>query len=427
MSSLITCIIIFAISLVLYGLNVIPMALTSVLSMMAFVLTGCLEPATALSGFGNSTVIIYGSMYVLAAGLNRTRSIDLLADWIVKASGGSMRRAWFGYLLLGALLTSLIPSPPAAFAIVAPLCVATCNRFGESPSKYIFALGVTCIGCCFTLPFGSSISQTLLSNSFFEIYGLGEYSMLVTDPLKGRWPFMLVLFLWAFFLAPRFAPSGIHAPVPVKTAPTKKTPLPMFSETAGVIIFVLVILLMVCGKSIGIEAWQVSLCGAILMVLCGVLKENEAYNAIPFSLLLTVVGALATGNALAETGAGEVIGQFLAKLLGGTTNNYVFGGVLFLSSYLLTHLMLNSGVTALFRPVILMICAAVGANPVGPMILLLSSALSVYISPLATPVVPMLTAVGGYDKKSLIRQGLLPSVIFAAVQIVYVMTVFPAF
>lgn len=427
MSQLITCIIIFAISLVLYGLNVIPMALTSTLSMMAFVLTGCLAPETALQGFGNSTVIIYGSMYVLAAGLNRTRSIDILSNWIIKVSGGSMHRAWFGYLLLSALLTSLIPSPPSAFAIIAPLCIATCNKFGENPSKYLFPLGMTCIGCCFTLPFGSSISQTLLSNSFFEVYGLGQYQMLVTDPLKGRWPFMLALFLWAYFLAPQLAPKDLPGAIRPRPPSSPKEPLPIFSEIAGVVIFVLVILLMVFGQSFGVQAWQASLCGALLMVLCGVLKETQAYSAIPISLLLTVVGALATGNALAQTGAGEVIGQFLAKLLGGTTNNYIFGGVLFAASYLLTHLMLNSGVTALFRPVVLMICAAVGANPVGPMILLLSSSLSVYISPLATPVIPMLTAMGGYTTKDLTRQGLLPSLVLAAVQVVYVMTVFPAF
>lgn len=98
-----------------------------------------------------------------------------------------------------------------------------------------------------------------------------------------------------------------------------------------------------------------------------------------------------------------------------------------MASYILTHLMLNSGVTALFRPVVLMVCAATGANPVGPMILLMSSAITVYISPLATPVIPMLTEAGGYNGKSLIKQGLLPSLVLAAVQVFYVMTVFPAF
>lgn len=426
MSQLIVCIIIFAVSLVLYAVNVIPMALTSVLTLMAFVLTGCLTPEKALSCFSNSTLIIYGSMYVLAAGLNRTRFTGALSGWIVKLSGGSMNRAWLGYVLLAALLTSLIPSPPSAFAIMAPLCMATCKAFGEKPEKYMFALGVVCIGCCYTLPFGSSISQALLSNSFFEIYGLGQYAMKVTDPIVGRWPFAVVLILWAWLIAPRH--KGTTTQLPLKVPEVKaQTPLPLFSEIMGVAIFALVILLMVFASPLGLQPWQVSLAGAAAMVLCGVLKDKEAYAAIPLALLFTVIGALATGIALADTGAGDVIGKALASLLGGIRNNYVFGGVLFAASYLLTHVMLNSGVTALFRPVVLMVCVATGANPVGPMILLMSSALTVYISPLATPVIPMVQETGGYTGKALISRGAVISLVLAAVQVIYVMTVFPAF
>jgi len=425
MTQLVICIVIFIASLVLYSVNVIPMALTSVLTMLAFVLTGCLDATKALGCFGNSTLIIYGSMYVLAEGLNRTRFTATLSGWILKLSRGSMRGAWLGYVLLAALLTSLIPSPPSAFAIVSPLCIATCHAFGEKPGKYMFALGVVCIGCCYTLPFGSSISQALLTNSFFEIYGLGEYAMQVTDPIVGRWPFAVLLILWAWLLAPRRAPQH-DGSTPLKK-PQVHAPLSAFSEIMGVVIFAVVILLMVLAAPLGLQPWQISLAGAAAMVLCGVLPDKDAYKAIPLPLLLTVVGALATGIALADTGAGDVIGNALATLLGGTRNNYLFGGVLFLASYLLTHVMLNSGVTALFRPVVLMVCAATGANPVGPMILLMSSALTVYVSPLATPVIPMLQAAGGYNGKELISQGTVISVVMAVVQVVYVMTVFPAF
>lgn len=428
MSPLVICIIIFLASLVLYAINVIPMALTSMITLLAFVLTGCLEPSKALNCFANSTLIIYGSMYVLAEGLNRTRFTSALSGWIMKISHGSMRTAWLGYVLLAALLTSLIPSPPSAFAIVSPLCIATCRAFNEKPGKYMFALGVVCIGCCYTLPFGSSISQAALSNSFFEIYGLGQYAMKITDPLVGRWPFAVVLILWAWLIAPRYDHRHPHHDMEIKSLKTEKhAPLNPFAEVMGVVIFAVVILLMVLSSVLGLQPWQVSLAGAVAMVLCGVLKDKEAYNAIPLSLLFTVVGALATGVALADTGAGDVIGAFLAKLLGGTRNNYIFGAVLFLASFLLTHVMLNSGVTALFRPVVLMVCAATGANPVGPMILLMSSALTVYISPLATPVIPMMQAVGGYNGKGLIKRGVVISLVLAAVQVFYVMTVFPAF
>ena len=93
MSQLVLCILIFVISLVLYAVNMIPMALTSMLALLAFVFTGCLEPAKALNCFANSTLIIYGSMYVLTAGLNRTRFTTALSGWIIRISRGRMQTA----------------------------------------------------------------------------------------------------------------------------------------------------------------------------------------------------------------------------------------------------------------------------------------------------------------------------------------------
>ena len=89
--------------------------------------------------------------------------------------------------------------------------------------------------------------------------------------------------------------------------------------------------------------------------------------------------------------------------------------------------MLNSGVTAMFRPVLLLVCAALGANHVGPTILMLSASVSSFFSPMATPVVPACMSMGGYRTVTMVRRGWWISLILAIVQIFWVMTVFPAF
>jgi len=53
--------------------------------------------------------------------------------------------------------------------------------------------------------------------------------------------------------------------------------------------------------------------------------------------------------------------------------------------------------------------------------------MSSILTPMATPAVPMAMAAGGYDQKSLIKQGWLISVILSVGYIFYVMTIFPAF
>ena len=429
MTPMIWSIVIFAASIVLYATHIIPMGITSMLTVLAYVLAGCLDTPTALAGFSDSTAVIYASMYVLAAGFNRTSFMKRLSDWIIRVTGNSMRRVWLAYLLLTGLLTSLIPSPISAFVVVAPLCINTAKSFGEKPGKYLFALAAVSIGYCFTLPFGSSISQSALCNSFFVTYGLGDYTMQITDAFKARWPAMIVLMTWAYFVAPKCAPKEPdQAPCyELLMSSEEAKPLSKFSEIAGPIVFFLSIVLMVLGRFVGIATWQACIIGALLMVTCRVLTPQEAYDALPVSVILIFVGAVATGKALVNTGAGELVGDWLALITGNTRSNLLVAVISYLIPYLLTQVLLNSGVSALVRPILLLICSSLGANPVGSMLLMLSASVSGFMSPMSTPVVPACMELSGYKTPAMVRQGWLISILMAVVQIFWIMHVFPAF
>ena len=75
MTPLTICLIICALTMISYIIGKIPMGLTAMLSMVAFVLTGCLKPATAAGYFGNANGIMMLSMFVVAAGFNRTQFV----------------------------------------------------------------------------------------------------------------------------------------------------------------------------------------------------------------------------------------------------------------------------------------------------------------------------------------------------------------
>lgn len=83
-----------------------------------------------------------------------------------------------------------------------------------------------------------------------------------------------------------------------------------FQEAAGIFIFFADAIGMMFASKIGLALWQVTVIGALAMVLCGVLKPKEASAAIPLSMLLLIVGALAISGALSATGAGELSGLY---------------------------------------------------------------------------------------------------------------------
>lgn len=428
MNPITLCVIIFALTLISFALNKIPASITSLLGMLLLVFTGVLDVDTALKCFGNTNVIVIVSMFVIAAGLNRTSFIDNLSDGIVKISGGSFKRAYLGYLIIALALTNFLNSPLTVFAITFPLCFSMCQSFGVSPSKTMYPLAVVCICCCAATPLSAAITSAAKWNGFLESFGVTEYTVMPMDYMIARFPIAILVLIWAYFVGYKNAPAEPVVPIEVKTkAKAEKTPLSKFSEFMGCFIFFATVALMLTAQWHKIPNWQITLTGAVLTVVCKVLTEKEAIAAIPASVALMYVGALALANAMNTSGAGEAVGNWLAGLLGGTTNNYVLGGAFFLISFLITQVMLNASVTNIFIPVCILCCQALGANPVGPMLLVYSGSLSAILTPLATPAIPMAMGAGGYDIRSIIKQGWLLSVILTVFSIAYVMTVLPAF
>lgn len=424
------CIVIFIVTLISYMLNKIPMWVTAMSSMLLLVLTGCLKPETALSGFSNSNTILMASMFMVSAGLRRTSFVHSLCSFIMKLTKGSFTKAFFGYLVITVLLTNFISSPMVVFSIVAPLVAALCEESDVSPSKVMFPVCVVAIGCCMILPTDAAINQANQNNAFLATYEMSQYVNQPIDFLIAKWPLMILLPLWALFIAHKFLPDQPTLPInssEKKSDGTKKDELSKFADTAGIIIFFATIIALFFPPHLGVASWLIAAIGGVLMVLTGTLSSKEAITALPLDMILLFVGALALGNSLSETGAGDVIGTWLSTIIGGTHNGYVIGALFFVIPFIVTQFMLNRAVMQIFTPICIMGCKALGANPIGPMILVTAGCLTAYLTPMATPAIPMAMAEGGYDLKDLFKGGWLLTIALMIVYIFYVMTIFPAF
>ncbi len=427
MSTLTICIIIFVVSMVLYALNKLPMGIVGLLTVLALSLTGCISPKEALTYFANANVVMTVSMFVVSAGLSRTSLVDRFSEFIRKLTGNSFKRTYFVYLMLAMVLTNLMTSPGAVFCIVFPLAAQACKDYSISPSKVMFPLGVVCVGCCCILPFGAAISQSGINQGLFENYGISQ-TFSAMDFTIGRWPMLILIPLWALTLGYKFAPEQPVVPISMVTlSKDEKTPLPTFSDWAGVIIFIAVVLGIFFGDSIGVASWQVAMGGAIATVICGTLNKKEAITALPVDLAFMLIGALTMAGALTNTGAGSVIGDSLASVVGNVRNSYALGAIFFLVPFVLTQFMQNQAVINIFTPIVIMTSQAIGANPVGLMVLITAAGLTAYMTPMATSATPIMMGTGGYDIKSMVKQSILPSILFAVFYIFFTMTVLPCF
>ena len=79
MNQLEICLIISTLTIISYAWGKINMGTTAMLSMVAFVLTGCIDAKDALDNFANPNTVMMLSMFVVAAGFNRTKFVRICA------------------------------------------------------------------------------------------------------------------------------------------------------------------------------------------------------------------------------------------------------------------------------------------------------------------------------------------------------------
>lgn len=180
-------------------------------------------------------------------------------------------------------------------------------------------------------------------------------------------------------------------------------------------------------NQLGVPPWLITLCGALLVVITGVMTGKEAGASMPISIWLLFVGSLCLASALNLTGAGLMIGELIARVATRLHSSVLIYAVFFLVPFIMTQVMFNQTVGTIVTPIAIQASMALGVNPIGPIICVSAASLTAFMSPMATGTVPYFMAAGGYDMRSVFKQSVLPAVIFSIVQIVWLSIAFPLY
>ncbi len=438
-TNLIICFIVSAIIIAGYIWNKLSVGTVGCIGIILFLVTGCITPANVLGNIGNANIVMISSMFVISEGFKRTKAIHLVADTVKKVSKGNMIMVMLGFALASVIAATFTGSAVAAFCIVAPIVTATCEDMHISVSKAIFSVGLTCIAACGIIPVGGSLSMLAELNGYIAANEYAEFSLSVIDSFKSRCMSLAAVIIYSTFIGYRLAPdtpivagsdsSGLAGRIVHHDA------LGNIQEKFAIAVFCLVSLCLVFATQINsllsaagvptLATWEIAFIGAVAIVASGVLSSKEACGCLPIDLCLMVIGGLCMGTALANTGAGDLIGGAIAKFATSLGNPYLIGAVFYLIPFFLTQVMQNRTVMAVFAPIAILACKSMGVDCAGPLMLVAAACCTAFMTPMATPTVPLVMGIGGYDLKSNIKQSLLPALILSAVNIFWVMTVYP--
>lgn len=421
------CLIVFIATLALYMSNKFPLPLVSMTAMGVYVITGCLDPKSALSCFSNSSVIIMGSMFIVAGGLNRTRMVHRVTDLAYKISGGSFQKGMILYCLITLAIAQVAPSAILIFSICYPLVSDFCRKNNQSPSKAMFSIVLICICTVTSLPIGSGATSYITANTLWETYGI-TFTEGMFDPMLVYLPTIILSVLFAMFYCPKVAPDygPLYTEVQLRQLKEQK-PLDPVREVCGYGIFLAVVIAILFSDKLpaSIPTWMICFIGAVLTLLTGVLSEKEAMEALTMPPIFLYIGSLAVGNALVASGAGEFIAQLIQKILGENPSKWLVIILFWVAGFIVTQFMSNMALYSALTPVVLLMCATYGWNPTGLSNMLFKATFTSYLTPLSTVAIPLCMSVGGYKQKDLIRMGLLPALTISVANIIWVGLVFP--
>lgn len=91
-----------------------------------------------------------------------------------------------------------------------------------------------------------------------------------------------------------------------------------------------------------------------------------------------------------------------------------------------TQFMNNAATANLFIPIAILTCETIGCSALGVVLCIQMASLVAYFTPMATAIIPIIMGAGGYDSKSLIKQGMVPAILNTVVGVAWVAFMFPA-
>ena len=147
------------------------------------------------------------------------------------------------------------------------------------------------------------------------------------------------------------------------------------------------------------------LLGALGFILTGCVSLDEAYEAIDWKTLFLLVGMLAMGAALVQTGLASAAGAEIAQRLEPYGMLPALAGLFFLA-VLVTQILGGPATMAIMAPVAIEVAVHIGANPRSFAMAVALAGSIAFLTPLGHPVNVLVMGPGGYRFRDYWKLGL---------------------
>ena len=421
---------VLAVAAFLFVTELIPLAVTAMAACTALGILGVLPSKQVYAGLSNSTVVLFGGMFVIGAAMFKTGLAEAVGLWVVhKAGTGEVKL--MGAVMLVTIILSSVSSNTGTVACLMPVVIGIANAAGVAPSKELMPLAIAAnVGGTITM-IGTPpnvIVTGALSAAGLPSFGFFEFALIGV-------PLSVIVLAYMLTIGRKTIPihevgamdedavkaAKEEAGASDDAAPKSKSKMVI----SGLILIGVVVCMALKLPTIPLQTAAVT--GAILCVITGCLKEKEAYAGIDWVTIFLFAGMLSVATAMDKTGAGKLIADTVVGMMGEHPNPIVLCAVLYLISNVLTQFMSNTASAALLAPIGISIAQSIGADP-KPVLMSIGIAASMaYATPMATPPNTLVLGPGSFTFNDYVKVGVPLCVICFIVSVILIPIFWPFF
>ena len=430
MDPAITTLCVLAVAAFLFVTELIPLAVTAMAACTALGILGVLPSKQVYAGLSNSTVVLFGGMFVIGAAMFKTGLAEAVGLWVVnKAGTGEVKL--MGAVMLVTIILSSVSSNTGTVACLMPVIIGIAQAANIPASKELMPLAVAAnVGGTITM-IGTPpnvIVTGALSAAGLPSFGFFEFALIGV-------PLSIVVLIYMLTIGRKTIPAKSAGDMDEEAVKAAKEEAGASDDAApksktkmwisGLILLGVVAAMALNLKTVPLQTAAVT--GAILCVITGCLKEKEAYAGIDWVTIFLFAGMLSVATAMDKTGAGKLIADTVVSMMGEHPNPVVLCAVLYLISNVLTQFMSNTASAALLAPIGISIAQSIGADP-KPVLMSIGIAASMaFATPMATPPNTLVLGPGGFSFNDYVKVGVPLCVITFIASVIIIPIFWPFF